>query len=70
MRLIGLRFSKLGTEIAGVLGNILLGGYNFTWYGASFRPSKLNPLAGLKRMVGLQAFVALHDGELDTLAFN
>lgn len=45
--------------IAGVLGNILLGGYNFTWYGASFRPSKLNPLAGLKRMVGLQALVEL-----------
>lgn len=45
--------------IAGVLGNILLGGYNFTWYGASFRASKLNPLAGLKRMVGLQALVEL-----------
>ena len=50
--------------IAGVVGNILLGGYNFTWYGASFRPSKLNPLAGLKRMVGLQAFVELFKSAL------
>ncbi|MBU1437343.1 MAG: EscU/YscU/HrcU family type III secretion system export apparatus switch protein, partial [Gammaproteobacteria bacterium] len=50
--------------IAGVLGNILLGGYNFTWYGASFRPSKLNPLAGLKRMVGLQALVELFKSAL------
>ncbi|OBP15364.1 flagellar biosynthesis protein FlhB [Rheinheimera sp. SA_1] len=50
--------------VAGVLGNILLGGYNFTWYGASFRPSKLNPWAGLKRMVGLQALVELFKSAL------
>lgn len=45
--------------IAGVIGNTLLGGYNFTWYGASFRPSKLSPLAGFKRMFGLQALMEL-----------
>lgn len=45
--------------VAGVIGNILLGGYNFTWYGASFRGSKLDPLAGLKRMFGVQALMEL-----------
>jgi len=45
--------------VAGVIGNTLLGGYNFTWYGASFRPSKLSPLAGFKRMFGLQSLVEL-----------
>jgi len=45
--------------VAGVIGNTLLGGYNFTWYGASFRPSKLSPLAGIKRMFGLKSLVEL-----------
>jgi len=45
--------------IAGVIGNTLLGGFNFTWYGASFRASKLNPMSGLKRMFGTQALMEL-----------
>ena len=45
--------------IAAFIGNTLLGGYNFTWYGASFRPAKMNPLSGLKRMFGLQSLVEL-----------
>ncbi len=45
--------------IAGIVGNTLLGGFNFTWYGASFRISKLDPLAGIKRMFGLQSLVEL-----------
>ena len=45
--------------IASVVGNTLLGGYNFTWYGASFRASKLDPLAGIKRMFGMQSLVEL-----------
>ncbi len=45
--------------IAGVVGNTLLGGYNFAWYSASFRASKLNPVAGLKRMFGAQALMEL-----------
>lgn len=45
--------------IAGVVGNTLLGGYNFAWYSASFRASKLNPVAGLKRMFGTQALMEL-----------
>jgi flagellar biosynthetic protein FlhB len=45
--------------LAGVVGNTLLGGYNFTWYGASFRISKLDPFAGIKRMFGMQSLVEL-----------
>lgn len=45
--------------IAAFVGNTLLGGYNFTWYGASFRPEKMNPMSGLKRMFGLQSLVEL-----------
>ncbi|MDZ7901027.1 MAG: EscU/YscU/HrcU family type III secretion system export apparatus switch protein [Rheinheimera sp.] len=45
--------------IAGIVGNTLLGGYNFTWYGASFRISKLDPMAGIKRMFGVQSLVEL-----------
>jgi flagellar biosynthetic protein FlhB len=45
--------------IAGVVGNTLLGGYNFAWYSASFRASKLNPVAGLKRMFGTEALMEL-----------
>lgn len=50
--------------IAGMVGNTLLGGYNFTWYGASFRPDKLNPLAGLKRMFSLNSLIELVKGVL------
>ncbi len=56
--------------IAGVVGNTLLGGYNFTWYGASFRPEKLNPLAGLKRMVSLNSLVELVKSALKVLVIS
>ncbi|MEP7703001.1 flagellar biosynthesis protein FlhB [Paraglaciecola sp. 25GB23A] len=45
--------------IAGIYGNIALGGYNFTWESASVKASKLNPLAGLKRMFGMNGLVEL-----------
>lgn len=45
--------------IAGIIGNTLLGGFNFTWYGASFRPNRMDPLAGLKRMFSMQSVVEL-----------
>lgn len=44
---------------AGIYGNIALGGYNFTWQGAAPKASKLNPLAGLKRMFGMNGLVEL-----------
>ncbi len=45
--------------IAGFYGNIALGGFNFTWYSASFRGDRLNPLNGFKRMFGINGLVEL-----------
>ena len=44
---------------AGIYGSIALGGYNFTWQSASPKASKINPLAGLKRMFGMNGLVEL-----------
>ena len=49
----------LVTMIAGIYGSIALGGYNFTWYSAAPRMNKLSPLAGLKRMFGVNGLVEL-----------
>lgn len=53
--------------IAGIIGNTLLGGFNFSWYAASFRPNKLDPIAGLKRMFSLQSLVELVKSVLKVL---
>lgn len=45
--------------IAGVYGNIALGGYNFTWEGASPKAQKISPIAGFKRMFGMNSVVEL-----------
>lgn len=45
--------------IAGIYGNIALGGYNFTWQSAAPKASKLNPIAGFKRMFGMNGVVEL-----------
>jgi flagellar biosynthetic protein FlhB len=45
--------------IAGIYGNIALGGYNFTWQGASPKASKISPIAGFKRMFGMNSVVEL-----------
>ncbi|XOV79255.1 MAG: flagellar biosynthesis protein FlhB [Aestuariibacter sp.] len=45
--------------IAGVIGSLALGGYNFTWYTASFQLNKLSPINGLKRMFGINGIVEL-----------
>ena len=37
----------------------LLGGYNFSWKSLQPKASKFNPIAGLKRMFGIQALVNL-----------
>lgn len=44
------------------IANILLGGFNFSLQAASPKPSKMNPLKGLKRMFGPQALVELLKG--------
>jgi len=45
--------------VAGIYGSIALGGFNFSWYTASFRPGNLSPINGFKRMFGLKAMVEL-----------
>lgn len=45
--------------IAGIVGNTLLGGYNFSWEAAAPKASKMSPMKGLKRMLGPQAAIEL-----------
>lgn len=58
---VAIPFFKLALVIllAGLIGNTLLGGFNFTWYGAKFRADRIDPLAGLKRMFSMNALVEL-----------
>ncbi|GAC18758.1 flagellar biosynthesis protein FlhB [Paraglaciecola arctica] len=45
--------------IAGVYGNIALGGYNFTWDSTKPKAQKISPIAGFKRMFGMNSVVEL-----------
>lgn len=45
--------------LAGIIGNTLLGGFNFSWEAASPKPSKMSPMKGIKRMFGPQAGIEL-----------
>lgn len=45
--------------IAALVGTAGVGGVNFSIEAAMPKPSKMNPLSGLKRMVGLQSWVEL-----------
>ncbi|WP_423187041.1 flagellar biosynthesis protein FlhB [Alishewanella sp. d11] len=49
------------------IGNILLGGYNFSWEAAAPKASKMSLIQGFKRMFGLQALVELGKGILKVL---
>lgn len=44
------------------IGNIMLGGFNFSMQAAAPKPSKMSPLKGFKRMFGPQAIVELLKG--------
>ena len=44
---------------AGIIGNTLLGGFNFSWKAAAPKASKMSPMKGFKRMFGPQAAVEL-----------
>ncbi|WP_440055655.1 flagellar biosynthesis protein FlhB [Pseudoalteromonas sp. T1lg65] len=46
-------------SIAGIVGNSLLGGFNFSWDAAKPKPGKMSPMKGLKRMLGPQALIEL-----------
>ncbi|MFT2091381.1 flagellar biosynthesis protein FlhB [Paraglaciecola sp. 2405UD69-4] len=52
-------FYMLIVTVAGVYGNIALGGYNFTWQSAAPKASKISPVAGIKRMFGMNSIVEL-----------
>jgi len=45
--------------VAAFVGNMLLGGMSFSWEAMAPKASKLSPLAGFKRMFGVQAYVEL-----------
>jgi len=45
--------------IAGIVGNTLLGGFNFSWEAAAPKASKMSPIKGIKRMLGPQAAIEL-----------
>ena len=45
--------------VAGFYGNVALGGYNFTWQSVAFKGNKLSPIAGFKRMFGVNGLVEL-----------
>ena len=43
--------------VAAFVGNVLLGGFNFSWEATFPKASKMSPLAGFKRMLGPQAAI-------------
>ncbi|MGS0534989.1 flagellar biosynthesis protein FlhB [Pseudoalteromonas sp. SaAl2] len=45
--------------LAAIIGNTLLGGFNFSWKAAAPKASKMSPAKGIKRMFGPQAGVEL-----------
>ena len=45
--------------VAAFIGNTMLGGINFSWEAMTPKWSKLSPIAGFKRMFGVQAYVEL-----------
>jgi len=45
--------------VAGIIGSIALGGLNFAWEPLTPKLSKMNPIAGLKRMFSVQSLVEL-----------
>lgn len=48
--------------VGGVYGNIALGGFNFSWESAAPKANKISPIAGFKRMFGMNALVELLKG--------
>ncbi|GAA0853614.1 flagellar biosynthesis protein FlhB [Aliiglaciecola litoralis] len=49
----------LMATVAGIYGSIALGGYNFSWQSAAFKANKMSPIAGFKRMFGVNGLVEL-----------
>ena len=53
--------------IADLLTPLLMGGWNFTSEGFAFKFSKLNPLSGVKKIIGIQGVVELIKAIIKTL---
>ena len=45
--------------LAALIGNMILGGISFSWQAMAPKANKLSPMAGFKRMFGVQAYVEL-----------
>ena len=45
--------------IAGIVGTVALGGFNFSWKAVQPKASKLDPIQGIKRMFSVQSLVEL-----------
>ena len=57
--------------VAGIAGNLVSGGLVFSYKAIRFDPSRINPIAGLRRMADKQALVrlGLASGKLAILAY-
>lgn len=45
--------------VAGIIGSVAMGGFNFSWEPLMPKLSKMNPIAGIKRMFSVQSLVEL-----------
>jgi len=60
-----------GLTMAAAIGApALLGALGFRWDAIGFKPNKMNPAAGLKRMFGLQGLIELGKGLLKVVALG
>lgn len=55
------------TTILALLGNLLLGGLRFNPGAAAFKPGRINPLSGLKRILGTHSLYELFKSIMKTL---
>lgn len=55
----GMTMFVLSLVVAGIVGNTILGGFNFSWEAAAPKASKMSPIKGFGRMFGKQAAIEL-----------
>ncbi|ATE65399.1 flagellar type III secretion system protein FlhB [Rhizorhabdus dicambivorans] len=58
------------TFIAAIAAPAMLGSLGFRWSAVGFKPNKLNPAAGLKRMFGMQGLIELGKALLKIVALG
>ncbi|MFT2110265.1 flagellar biosynthesis protein FlhB [Marinomonas sp. 2405UD68-3] len=52
-------FLMIVLAVAGILGSVGMGGFNFSWEPLMPKLSKMNPVSGIKRMFSIQSLVEL-----------